>query len=162
MTARIATQVPVSPAHARFASRLRFLMERDGYSRIGLAVALQVSPTMVGYFRYGRYLPSLVVFHRLDELFGDTILRQVVIEARTGRCPCGATFDREQKSRRRYCTQRCQTQASRKGGAKFDARQDAIDAMCRGCEPDAICRDDSCALRPFSPFLFIPLHQVVA
>lgn len=117
---------------------------------------------MVGYFRYGRYLPSMVVLDRLDDLFGDAILLRVVAEARTGRCPCGATFDREQNSRRRYCTQRCQTQASRKGGRKFDARQDAIDTMCAGCEPEGICRDDGCALRPFSPFLFIPLHRVVA
>lgn len=161
MTARIASQVPVPPAHARFAARLRFLMERDGLTRSQLAAAVDVSPTMIGYLRYGRYLPSMAVLDRLDAVFGDVFLRRTVTEARTGRCPCGATYDREQ-SRRRYCSPRCQRTAHLKGGRKFDARQDAIDAMCRGCEPDAICRDDGCALRPFSPFLFVPLHRNVA
>jgi transcriptional regulator with XRE-family HTH domain len=34
--------------------------------------------------------------------------------------------------------------------------QSAIDAMCRGCEPDGICQVEECPLRPFSP---LPLGQ---
>lgn len=148
----------ITPAHTRFASVMRRVMERDGYTRASLAAALGVTPTMVGYWRYGRYLPGLLALDRLVALFPDDRIGSIVMEARTGRCVCGSTFDREQ-SRRAYCSFACQRAAHRLGGRKADARQDAIDAMCAGCEPEGICRDDACALRPFSPFLFVALHR---
>jgi transcriptional regulator with XRE-family HTH domain len=151
-------KAPLSPSHAVFAARLRRLMERDGMTRIELAKRLDVTATMIGYWRVGRYLPSMPLLDVLVDLFDDPVIRQVVTAARTGRCPCGMTFDREQ-SRREYCSLACQRKAHLKGGRKADPKQEAIDAMCRGCEPERICRDDGCALRPFSPFLFVALHR---
>jgi len=150
---------PISPAHARVAARLRSLMEARGLTRQALARELGVSGTMVGYWRVGRYLPSMAALDRLADALNDSTLRNMVRDARTGRCPCGATFDREQ-TKRMYCSFACQRAAHRKGGRKADPRQDAIDAMCRGCEPEGICRDDGCALRPFSPFLFVALRRM--
>lgn len=152
---------PLSAEHARFAARLRRVMEDRGYTRLRLATALGVSATMVGYWRVGRYLPSLPMMDRLDALLDDAALYQIVHAARTGRCPCGQTFDREQ-SRRQYCSLACQRKAHLKGGVKADPRQNAIYAMCVSCEPERVCRDDACALRPFSPFLFVALHRRTA
>lgn len=151
---------PVSPDHARFASRLRLLQEQRGWTRARLAEQLGVTATMVGYWRAGRYLPQVGMAQLLSEVMGDPRLLTLVQAARTGRCPCGSTFDREQ-SRRQYCPIGCQRRAHLKGGAKaLDPRQEAIDAMCRGCEPEGICRDDSCALRPYSPLLFSAFRRV--
>ena len=155
------TKQALTAEHARFASRLRHLMERRGLTRMALAAELGVTPTMVGYWRVGRYLPSLEMADRLEEALDDAILRQVIRAARTGHCPCGQTFDREQ-SRRQYCSLACQRKAHLLGGVKADPRQGAIHAMCVGCEPERVCRDDACALRPFSPFLFVALHRRTA
>lgn len=149
-----------SSSHAAFAARLRQAMEYRGHHRASLAAALDVTPTMVGYWRSGRYLPPLTVAERMTDLLDDTWLLKMVMKARVMRCPnCGTTFDRGQ-TRRRYCTTTCQRLAHLKGGKKFaDPRQEAIDAMCAGCEPEGTCRDDACALRPFSPLVFVPLHR---
>lgn len=151
---------PRTPQHARFAARMRKAMEEQGYTRASLAREMGVTPTMVGYWRAGRYLPPLPVAAQLAEVLDDGKLRSMVVEARTVRCGnCGKTFDREQ-TRATYCSPACQRRAHLKGGTKFDPRQEAIDDMCRGCEPEGICRDDSCALRPFSPFLFTPARRI--
>ena len=152
---------PATPAHAIFAARLRRLMEAQGRTRQSLALELGVTPTMVGYWRAGRYLPAMRVMDLLVDALNDATLYNIVRDARTGHCPCGATFDREQ-TKRRYCSYACQRGAHGKDGRKADPRQDAIEAMCRACEPERICRDDSCALRPFSPFLFVALHRRTA
>lgn len=149
---------PLTPDHARFASALRVAMEQRGWTRRHVAELTGVSPTMVGYWRCGRYLPSFDALDRLADIFPDVKIRQIVVDARTGRCPCGATFDREQ-TKRAYCSLTCQRRAHLKGGVKADPRQSAIDAMCRGCEPEGVCRDDACALRPFSPFIVIPFRR---
>lgn len=154
----IAMGTPVTYQHAVFARRLRQVMEEQGHTRSSLAGLLGVTPTMVGYWRAGRYLPSMTALDRMTDVLHDGALRNLVSKARTGHCPCGATFDREQ-TKRMYCSTLCQRRAHNKGGRKADPRQNAIDAMCRGCEPEGVCRDDGCALRPFSPFLFVAIHR---
>jgi len=34
---------------------------------------------------------------------------------------------------------------------RIDGYAEAVDAMCRSCEPEGLCRDDVCPLRAFSP-----------
>jgi hypothetical protein len=137
-------------------------MEAKGHTRASLAAVLGVTPTMVGYWRAGRYLPLPDMAEQMTETLDDSMLRAMVVQARTYRCGnCGKTFDRQQ-TRATYCSAICQRLAHTKGGKRFDERQDAIDDMCRGCEPEGMCRDDGCALRPFSPFLFVPLRRSVA
>lgn len=152
---------PRSVGHAKFAHRLRLQMARRGMTRAALAALLGVSPTMVGYWRLGRYLPTPEWATVLADELDDKTIATMVQTARTGRCPCGATFDREQ-TRRTYCSAACQRAAHGPGGVKpTDLRQVAIDAMCAGCEPEGLCRDDACALRPFSPYLFVSDRRVV-
>lgn len=128
-------------------------------TRKGLADRLGVTATMVGFWRSGAYLPTPYFADILGDVLDDAHLRQLVKMARTVRCPCGVTFDREQ-TRRAYCSYTCQRRAHNKNGQKApDRRQLAIDAMCRGCEPEGTCRDDGCALRPFSPFLYVPARR---
>lgn len=150
---------PRSPAHARFGSYLRKRMESRGMrTRAELADALGVSATMVGYWRAGRYLPTPEIAERMAEYLDDERLLVYVTQARTRRCGnCGRTFDAMQ-TRATYCTMDCQRRAHTSKGKKFDPRQAAIDEMCAGCEPQGICRDDSCALRPFSPFLVVTMR----
>lgn len=147
---------PRTPDHARFASYLRRAMEKRGLrTRVELADALGVSATMVGYWRAGRYLPTPEMATRLAEYLDDARILVYITQARTRRCGnCGRTFDQMQ-TRATYCSTDCQRRAHTPTGKKFDPRQEAIDAMCRGCEPEGVCRDDSCALRPFSPFLVV-------
>lgn len=129
-------------------------------TRGALAAAMGVTPTMVGYWRMGRYLPSPDVADRLADVLIDSRIRVYVMQARTRRCGnCDRTFDAMQ-TRAKYCTADCQRAAHTKTGRKFDARQEAIDAMCRGCEPEGMCRDDACALRPFSPLLVVMKRKV--
>lgn len=150
-----------TPDHARFAARLRESMTKRGYIQKTLGARLGVTQTMVGYWCRGIYLPPLPIVERMSEILDDLWLLRLVMAARTVRCPgCGTTFDRGQ-TRRQYCNALCQRAAHLKGGKRpADPRQEAIDAMCRGCEPEGTCRDDSCALRPFSPLLFVPLHRL--
>lgn len=42
---------------------------------------------------------------------------------------------------------------------RLDAHAESIDAMCRGCEPEGLCRTPECPLRPFSP---LPLRGTYA
>lgn len=56
-----------------------------------------------------------------------------------------------------------QVRRLRAGMAIADERgrllEDAIAAMCAGCEPEGVCRDTACPLRPFSP-LPIEIHPL--
>lgn len=135
-------------------------MEARALTRAALAARLGVSAQMVGYWRSGVCLPTPYFADILADLLDDARLRQMVKVARTVRCPCGVTFDREQ-TKRLYCSYTCQRRAHVRGGVRApDQRQRAIDAMCHGCEPEGTCRDDGCALRPFSPFLYVPARRV--
>jgi len=150
--------------HQRFRARFVAHMREHGLTNARLGKALGVSPTMVGYWRQGRYIPSLERADHLAEYFGDPMLREVVRVARVYRClVCPRTF-RRTNSRRLYCSLRCQRDYHKgvRGDPAKDVRQQAIDAFCHGCEPEGFCRDEQCALRAFSPLPFIPLHRVGA
>lgn len=134
-------------------------METRGYTAAALGAAMGTSGTQISYWRNGVYIPPPDRAIELAEILDEPRIIKVVAEARIGRCPmCGKSFDRGQ-TRRAYCSKPCQVASNYKSGVKPDDKQEAIDAMCRGCEPEGVCRDDGCALRPFSPLVFITLRR---
>lgn len=47
-------------------------------------------------------------------------------------------------------------------GRALERVRAAVEAMCRACEPDGVCRDEPCPLRSVSPLPFIPVRDVAA
>lgn len=150
---------PRTSAHARLGDRIRQRCAERGVSSVYLAKRLGVSDTQVRYWWNGNYIPPLDMAERLSELLDDQRILALTVAARQGRCPvCDRPFERQQKSKRVYCSTKCQVRANYRtypDERKFDPRQVAIDAMCKSCEPEGTCHDGSCALRPYSPLLVV-------
>lgn len=150
--------------HQRFRARLTATMRTRGLRRHQVADLVGVTPTMVGYWTQGRYLPSLEMADRLATALDDGLIRDIVKAATWTRClVCPRQFTRD-RTRRLYCSVRCQRDYHKgvRGAPATDYRQKAIDEFCRGCEPEGLCRDEECALRAFSPLPFIPLVRLSA
>lgn len=148
--------------HHRFRARLTATMRKRDLRRHQVAEMIGVTPTMVGYWTQGRYLPSLEKADALATALDDGVLRDMVKAATWTRClVCPRQFARD-RTRRLYCSIKCQRDYHKgvRGAPATDFRQKAIDEFCRGCEPEGLCRDEECALRAFSPLPFIPLHRV--
>lgn len=146
----------------RFKAAMQKAMRERGLTNRALANQLGVSETMVGYWTQGRYVPALGNAEKIATILNRPALLEIARVHHTGRClACGRTFKRN-STRRQYCAQSCQRdyQKGVRGPTVVDPRQAAIDAFCKGCEPEGICRDDECALRAFSPFIFVPLRRV--
>lgn len=97
------------------------------------------------------------------------------IEDRTGTCvACGGpTFTTRGSRRPRFCGPVCTRRVAdrvRNGRRKQhslgvvtsqrDRLREAVEAFCRDCEPEGICRDEECRLRGVSPLPYIPLSKV--
>lgn len=146
---------PATAASAVFSARLVRRMAARGVDRHRLARHLGVTPAMVGFWRTGAYMPSAARAAEIAEFLDDGMLRTLVVNARTAICPnCQRTFDRT-NLKKAYCSAPCQKRAWKAGIKKPDPRQSAIDLMCRECEPEGLCREAGCPLRPFSPLLLI-------
>jgi hypothetical protein len=117
------------------------------------------------YWRTGRMLPRHGTAVRLAEALSWPRLRILAEEARRKTCVVdGREFiDDSGSDNRRYCSTSCHEVADkgRKGrptrevaaGAERRAARlvAAIEAMCRSCEPEGMCRTADCPLRPVSP-----------
>jgi transcriptional regulator with XRE-family HTH domain len=143
--------------NTRFKNRLKASLRKHGYTQTTFAAQLGVSVTMVGYWCQGRYIPSLPRADQIAVLLDDDLIRTMVQELSIGRCAiCPQTFTKT-ATRRLYCSKGCERDHRKGvvGEPKPDPRQWVIDQFCRGCEPEGFCRDNDCALRPFSPFVYI-------
>ncbi len=123
-----------------------------------------ISGSGIAAYRSGNNLPRHETAIRLAEALDWPILVYISKEARTAHCAvCGAEF-LVASSVKLYCSTECNRVAEKRkaGGppAKTLAeplRRRLRDTMttvgnyCRGCEPEGLCRDTSCALRPVSP-----------
>lgn len=110
----------------------------------------------------------------LAEILDQPMLAEMSAAMRTHTCPvCGTRFvDMSRRRNRVYCSKRClgaNSQRVRRGNHartsvitanRLAAFTEAVAAYCRGCEPEGICRDDECSLRPVSPLAFIPMSSV--
>lgn len=150
--------------HERFRSRLVAHMRARHLTQTQLGAIVGVSPTMVGYWRQARYLPSIERADMLAEFFGDPMLLEIVRASTVYRCLVCPRMFRRDKNRRKFCSVACRRDYHKgvRGAPSVDERQKAIDAFCRGCEPGGLCRDDQCQLRAFSPLVFVPIHRLSA
>lgn len=138
----------------------RRMRERGLTRRYQVAEAIGVTPTMVGYWLSGRYLPSLEKAAELaDHLDGPEILF-LVRQASVGTCRvCLAPFTRitgNTRTRREYCNIECQRAYHKGVSAKSKHPAElAIADYCAGCEPEGLCRTPDCPLRAYSPFVYV-------
>lgn len=158
-----------------FSALLRRSMAERGVTVRQLADVCGVSQTSVTQWRRDAALPTLANAAVIaDELHAPALARQI-IAARTRTCKaCGAEFvtSSQYLTRARYCGRACQERAWRRRQRSSQRMRDtlvlrrqlavlqqSVAEMCRSCEPEGLCRDAACALRPVSP---LRLRQVRA
>jgi transcriptional regulator with XRE-family HTH domain len=133
-------------------------LRRIGMTRRGMADQLGCTDRLVSLWCQGRGLPTLRHAEAVAAILNDNRILAMLVKARTRRCAlesCGKVFTRTPGSKRLFCSIICRRQVFDRHALRRDPRQDAIDDMCRGCEPDGICRTGDCPLRGFSPFPFV-------
>jgi len=149
-----------APEKMRISSAIRRGMEARGMNRMQLAAAIGVTPTMAGFWLQGRYLPALERASQMADLFDSPSILFLTRQAQVGTCRvCLTPFQRVngvRRTRRSYCSVRCRNDYH-KGVRSRDKHpaELAVAEFCRGCEPEGICRTEDCALRAFSPFVFV-------
>lgn len=164
----------------RFASELRVAMAAKGLTQTALARAVGYGATNLHKVLAGERIPAPEVVAALAEVLGRPALVDLAVAAKTARCAlCGAPFVRHhRKPATRYCGRPCQHAASarqqrdwhrqktltetRMVRQRLDQYQLAVLAFCRLCEPDGVCRDAGCELRPVSPLRLAPRRARVA
>lgn len=164
MTVPLSPDSPRRASAERFGALLRVAMKRHGIGQIPLAKQTGCAPSAVAQWRNGHNLPRLETALRLAAALGDDRLAEIVRDARTAPCEtCGKPFLNEGGSPKRYCSTSClKVAAAMRSGRPTRERAivaerrtrryvAAVDAYCRGCEPEGLCRDVECALRPVSP-----------
>lgn len=153
-----------SPEYQRaavaFSARLRLSMRARAVTRNGLAEAIGVTGTMVGFYCRASYMPRPDVGVRIAEFLADPELARLAANGRKIRCAvCGRVTWRG-VTRRRYCSADCWSKARALTPKGASGPQVAIDAYCLGCEPEGMCRTPECPLQPFSPLPLIQMHRV--
>jgi transcriptional regulator with XRE-family HTH domain len=162
--------VPLSPTSPRRKAAIRFgallveTLAARGVSKKSLARQLGSSGGLIWQWCAGNNLPRLETALRLSEALGEPRLATIVREARTQHCEtCGTAIVNEGGSPIRFCTESCKAIRNQlRSGTptreraivaerRLSLHRDAVAAFCAGCEPDGLCRDVDCALRPVSP-----------
>lgn len=149
-----------SPEVARVAASIRRGMAVRGMRPTELAVAVGVTPEAVSGWVRGRYLPSLENATLVTDVLDAPMVLHFARLAQVGTCRlCKAPFKKllgSIRTRREYCSVQCRYRWNDGHRASVDhPAETAIAAFCHGCEPEGICRTSDCALRAFSPFMFV-------
>lgn len=159
-----------------FSAELRRAMAARGMTCRSLAEAIGCASATIGSARKPTWRPNQQLAVAMAEVLDWDGLVGLSLKANTRECGyCGKAFVL-QRMPARFCSKRCrenvwqsrarypQKKAERLRSRKLlDARltlyQQAVAAFCKGCEPEGLCRDAGCALRPCSP---LPLVRVRA
>ena len=163
MTTRLAPDSPRRAVARLFGIELRRAMSTRHATVRGTATSIGVSRTLIHFYRDGTNLPRVETAERLAAALDWPGLTTIVLRARTGACElCAKPFAAMGSGNKRYCTEDCRrVAAARRSGTSTRGRAIvaerraaryalAIDAFCRGCEPDGICRMSDCQLRAVS------------
>ena len=172
MTVRLSPDAPRRKSAERFGVVLREAMAKHRIGQIPLAKQTGCAPSAVASWRNGHNLPRLETAMRLAAALGDDRLTSIVRDARSADCEtCGRPFLNEGGSPKRYCEPACaKVAAALRSGRPTRERailaerhlrryRAAVDAYCGECEPEGLCRDVDCLLRPVSP---LPLARFEA
>lgn len=165
MTTKIGPDSARRAGALRFGFALREAMRAKKVGQVRLAAAVGTSSTLINNYRLGHNVPTVEVAQRLAEALDAPALSKLARDARALRCVvCDAVFHAERGSaHRRYCGEECRRvkQKLRMGvptrvraavaERSLDVYRGAVAAYCAGCEPEGLCRDGGCALRPVSP-----------
>ena len=155
---------------AEYADDLRRTMAWTGTSVRTLAATAGISKAYIQQILHARSMPRVVVAGRIAEALMAPRLAESIVKHRTRECSaCGAPFvtDHFSPSRRRFCSQRCRARQGNRdvravqraslGAEVVRLREElalyrpAVAAFCLACEPEGLCRDGACPLRPVSP-----------
>jgi plasmid maintenance system antidote protein VapI len=114
--------------------------------------------------------PTLATAKKLAAVLDWDGLESIALQVRTTACAvCRRPFtDLSRRRNRRYCSHACRitgysrhTRGARRGLETIARRrvaryQDAVEAFCRQCAPDLVCRRSECPLRAVSPLPLAP------
>lgn len=159
------------------AAELRRAMDRRAVTRGDLTRSTGACSTLVKKWMDGTSYPDHGTVVALADLLDWPSLVARSVEDRTGTCEaCDApTFVTRGSVRARFCSMRCRRRASdRRANARtadqerkilrrsLAEHREAVAAMCKACEPEGLCRNRVCELRPVSILPFVPLSRVRA
>lgn len=158
-----------------FGHELRRALRARNQTRPDLVRATGACTTLVKKWIAGESYPDHpTVVLMADHLDWPQLVERSIAD-RTGTCEAcdGPAFTTRGASPPRFCGTRCRRRAldRRRNGRvltqdrkvlryRLEEHQDAVRAYCFGCQPEAICRDAECALRPVSPLPFVALTQL--
>jgi len=123
----------------KFAAELRKAIRARQGSVKRVCEATHVPRSNLGYYLAGRNLPTIyeVVKAEIDDARASGgPVRRAALEVGL------AVYVRSDSKRHEKFT---------RAQRRIDGYAEAIDTMCRTCEPEGLCRDDGCPLRAFSP-----------
>lgn len=153
----------------KFSAMLRLAMHNKGFTIAAIAEETGIAPSTIYKIRNGNRVPAIQTGARLAEVLDMPILGLAVIEMRTKQCfVCTGTYvDHGRQNTAKCCGVKCgrslrqrkERQASSEyygrlhviARRRMDKYTRAVLAFCRACEPEGMCRNASCELRPVSP-----------
>jgi DNA-binding XRE family transcriptional regulator len=162
---------------AEWSAWLRKMAQRREIPLAHLAAQVPLSESAMYKLAGGKRLPTVRTAEALARLLDAPMLASSVIRMRTKSCVvCSATFvDQGKSNQGTRCGEACRkvdglrikseraAEARRYEGAiathRLKMYSDAVVAFCNRCEPEGICRDARCELRPASPLQFIPMSS---
>jgi len=165
MSHQISPESPRRIAARAYGLNLRRIMAQDGLTQRGIATKVGiVDHGRVHLWVTGKNLPSLDMAQRLAETLNRPELLSMCVAARTIHC---RYCKREFVSRggvRLFCSDQCKRLDTNRRKSGSDSRSRgivaerqlevyhfAVESYCHGCEPEGMCRDSRCDLRPVSP-----------
>lgn len=136
-------------------------MESRGLTHTQLATAIGCSRPNIAEFAKGR-IPGPDLAAKLAEAIGEPRLLEYAVKARTINCASCGRAAVARTHRRAYCSDGCQRIGYTLGRramsepelaimSELTILRGAVDAFCRSCEPEGVCRQAECALRLASP-----------
>jgi transcriptional regulator with XRE-family HTH domain len=139
----------------RFGRALERAMKRRDVGTRTVAEAIGSGRTAVMYWRTGRMLPRIETARRLAAALDDEGLATLALELRRKRCLVDQVdfIDDSGSDNRVYCSPSCQRLAEKKrigstvdkraavAERRLDIHRVAVEAYCRGCEPEGRCHD---------------------
>ncbi len=154
----------------RFGTALQRAIRDAGMTNQQAAAEADLSESHLSHIINGHSIPMHGTAVALADVLMAPLLITLSLRTHTRACDiCGMAFvDGSRQALRRYCSRTCKLVARKRRQREVSHQtvavskhrlrvfQDAIVAMCRGCSPEGMCPDSTCALREVSPFPLEP------